>query len=80
MTLIAIKHFEIDGYTFHHGCEIMPGLLAKRTVDKLIDSGHVREYDSSERRSLYKLFSPFSGCDEREPLGAEDLTSYGLPK
>jgi hypothetical protein len=80
MTLVALRHFEVEGHVFHHSAEIMPGLLAKETVDKLIDQGLVKEYDSADRTSLYRLFAPFSGCEERDPLSHEELTSYGLPK
>jgi hypothetical protein len=76
-TLIAIRHLEIEGHVFAHGTEIMLGLLAKDAIDRLIDQGSVREYDSKDRRSLYRLLAPFSGAKEREPLDAE-LTAFGL--
>jgi hypothetical protein len=79
MTLIAIGHLEIiGGHVFAHGTEIMPGLAPKDAIERLIDQGSVREYDSRNRRSLYRIFSKFSGCEEHEPLD-EELTPYALP-
>ena len=72
MTLIAIRHLEIDGHVFAHGTEIMPGLLRKETVAKLLDQGRIQE---RPRRSLYRLLHQFSGCTETEPLD-DELTSY----
>lgn len=76
MTLIAIHHLEIEGRVFHHGAEIMPGLIAQKTVDELLDQGRVRE---TEHRSLYRIFSMFSDCAETEPLMPEELNAYALP-
>jgi hypothetical protein len=75
MTLIAIHHLEIDGHVFAHGTEIMPGLLSKETVAKLLDQRRIQE---RPRRSLYKILSNFSGCRETEPVDAE-LAAYALP-
>ena len=77
-TLIAIRHLEIQGHVFAHGVEIMPGLLTHETTNKLLDDGWLKEYDSAERRSVYRLFAPFSGCKERQELTASELTSYTL--
>ena len=76
VTLIAIHHLEIEGRVFHHGAEIMPGLFAQETLAKLLDQGRVRE---TEQRSLYKIFSVFSGCQESESLTPEELSAYALP-
>ena len=78
MTLVAIRRLEIEGHVFHHGAEIMPGLLAKEVVDKLIDQQRVREYDASDRRSLHRLFAAFSDCKEREQLTNAELTEFAL--
>jgi hypothetical protein len=78
VTLVAMHHLEIEGRVFHHGSEIMPDLIAQETVAKLIDQGGVREYDSRDRRSLYRLFSKFSGCRESEPLTGEEIEAYSL--
>jgi hypothetical protein len=77
-TLVAIRHLEIQGHVFHHGSEIMPDLLSKESVDKLIDQGALREYP--ERRSLFRIFSQFSGCKEREQLDKDELDAFALPK
>ena len=78
MTLVAISHLEIEGHVFHHGAEIVPGLLSPDTVNKLVDARRVKEYDSAERRSLYRVFAPFSGAKEHEALPQDELTAYGL--
>jgi len=79
VTLVAMHHLEIEGRVFHHGSEIMPGLIPIATLAKLIDQGGVREYDSRDRRSLYRLFSRFSGCEETEVLSDVERTAYALP-
>jgi hypothetical protein len=78
ITLIAVHQLEIQGRIFHHGSEIMPGLIPAATLAKLIDQGRVREYDSRDRHSLYRLFSKFSGCKESEPLTEEEIEAYSL--
>jgi hypothetical protein len=77
-TLVAVRHFEIAGTVFTHGCEIMPGRFSKEVVNQLIDQGVVKEYDTADRRSLYRLFPMFSGCEEKEPLTQAELTAYAL--
>ena len=79
VTLVAMRHLEIEGRVFHHGAEIMPSLISRATLAKLIDQGRVREYDSRDRRSLYRLFSRFSGCEETELLSDVERTAYALP-
>jgi hypothetical protein len=78
-TLVAIRHFEIQGHVFAHGVEVMPGLLTHETANKLLDDGWLKEYNSAERRSLYRLFALFSGCKDKEQLSKEELTAYTLP-
>jgi hypothetical protein len=73
-TIIAIRHLEIDNHVIAHGCEIMPGLLPKETVAKLLDQGRIQE---RPRRSLFRLLHHFAGCTETEPLD-DELTSYSL--
>jgi hypothetical protein len=77
-TLVAIRTLNLGDHVFHHGAEIIPGLLSQDTVNKLVDRGRLREYDPSERRSLYRLFAPFSGCEETERPTKEELTAYAL--
>jgi hypothetical protein len=76
VTLVAMHHLEIEGRVFHHGAEIVPGLLAKEVVDKLLEQGVLREYP--ERRSLHRLFSAFSECKDREQPTKAELTEFAL--
>ena len=71
-TLVAISHREINGRLFHHGSEIPEGLISGDLLDQWLDKGWAREMP--ERRSLYRLFATFSGCTEREHLGAGEVT------
>ena len=34
ITLIAIRHLEIDGHVIAHGTELKPGLLAQPTINR----------------------------------------------
>jgi hypothetical protein len=77
-TLVAIRHVEIEGHVFHHGSEIMPDLLSKESADKLIDQGMLREY--RERRSLYRIFAPFSGAKEKEQLDDDEVNKLALTR
>jgi hypothetical protein len=78
-TLVAIRHVEIDGRIFRHGSEIVPGLLSRETVDKLLDAGQLAEF--RERRSLHRLFPEFSECSaERERLSTDELNELALAK
>jgi hypothetical protein len=77
-TLVFIRHHEINGRLYRHAEELPPGALSQEIVNQLLDQGVLREY--AERRSLYRLFAPFSGCKEIEELDAHELSAYGLPK
>jgi hypothetical protein len=77
-TLVVIRHLEIGGRAFSHGSELPPDLLTQDEVEKLLDEGRLAEY--AERRSLFRLFSVFSGAKEKEPLDRHELTAYALPK
>jgi hypothetical protein len=76
--LVAIRHFETGGQVFVHGAEIIPSLLAKATVNQLLDQGILCEYP--ERRSLYRIFAAFSGCNETEQLDRQESRAYSLTK
>jgi hypothetical protein len=52
--------------------ELPPGLIPREVVDHWLDQHWLAEYDSSERRSLFRLFAPFSGCKEQEQLSTEE--------
>ena len=76
-TLVSIHHHQLNGRQIIHGDEIPPGLLTGELLDWWIDKRWCREMP--ERRSLYRLFAPFSGCEERQELTESELTSYTLP-
>jgi hypothetical protein len=69
-TYIVNGHHEISGVQLRHGDEA-PSLIDGEVRDWWLDHRWLIEYDSSERRSLYRLFSAFSGCTETEPLDSE---------
>jgi len=74
--LVFVRHTEFGDRAFTHAAELPPGFLNQDTIDKLLDSGRLREY--GERRSLYKLLHVFSGCKESEPLTEEEIEAYSL--
>ena len=65
-TLVANRHCEFAGKFFPHASEIPPGTLPDQVKDKWLDWKWAREYDQSERRSLYLLFSEFAPQTEGE--------------
>jgi hypothetical protein len=72
-TLVCIRHCEIDGHRYSHGEEVPPDALPRETVNQWLDRKWLLEYDSSSvRRSLYRLFSAFSGTKEHEDLSKEE--------
>ena len=75
-TLVAIHHHEIGNRTVRHGEEIEPGLLTGELRDWWLDHRWCTEVP--ERRSLYRLFAPFSGCDEREALSNNELALFAI--
>lgn len=75
-TLVFIRHYEINGRLYRHSEELPPGALPQETVDRLLDQGVLAE--CPERRSLYRLFGPFSGCKERESFTKQELTDFTL--
>jgi hypothetical protein len=78
-TLVARKQRTIEGKSYAHGAEIPPGLLSDDAVASMLDAQQLTEYDSSERRSLYRLFPSFSDCKEQEELTQEELNELCLP-
>jgi hypothetical protein len=74
-TFVVIGPRHIKGVQFHHGDELPPGLLSTREIEKMLDQKLLAEY--RQRRSLYRLFAPFSGAKEREPLD-DELTEFAL--
>lgn len=75
-TLVFIRHHEIDGRLYRHAEELPPRALSPETIDQLLDQGILTEVP--ERRSLYRLFAPFSDTKETEPFTKEELTAYAL--
>jgi hypothetical protein len=77
-TVVSIRFNEIGGTAYRHGDEIPPGAaLSPEEMGKLIDQGRLIAYP--ERRSLYKLFSAFSGCSEHEELDKDEASALCLP-
>jgi hypothetical protein len=70
-TLIARGYREFAGQAYHHGSEIPPGVLPPEIVANWLDWRWCDELDAAERRSLHRLFFPFSGSTETEPLDDE---------
>ena len=71
-TLVVIRHAQVGSRHFAHGEELEPGLIPQEVVDQWLDNKWLIELDSTQRRSLYRLFAPFSGCKEREHLTNEE--------
>ncbi len=78
-TLVLLGHHEIGGQQFHHGDELPPNTLPAETVDSWIDRKWLMELDSVERRSLFRLFAPFSRSKETEELTEEEKAELCLP-
>ncbi len=77
-TLVILGPREINGTFYAHGDELPPGLLPDEAIDWWLDRKWLAEYP--ERRSLYRIFSLFSGAKEREQLDAEELSQFALPQ
>jgi len=76
-TLVFVHHTDFGDRAFAHGSELPADFLPPQAIDRLLDSGRLREY--SERRSLYRIFHLFSDCAETESLTPEELNAYTLP-
>ena len=76
--LVFIRHHEINGRLYRHSEELPPGVLDQETVHRLLDQRVLTE--CPERRSLYRLFSHFSGCAQTEALTQEELTDFTLSR
>jgi hypothetical protein len=77
-TLVFIRHCDLGDRAFTHGSELPPHFLSDETIDRMLDSGRLRE--CPERRSLFRLLHVFSGCAEREPLTQQESDEFALPK
>ena len=78
-TIVAIGLREFAHRVFQHDEEIPPTLLPSEAVDWCVDHKQVKEHDSTERRSLFRLFHSFSACSEKEQLSDDELKSLTLP-
>jgi len=67
-TYIVLGHHEISGVQLHHGDEAPPSLIDGELRDWWLDHHWLAEHDDSERHSLYRLFAPFSGTKQTEPI------------
>ena len=70
-TYVVLGHHEISGVQLRHGDEAPPSLIDGQLRDWWIDHRWLSELDSSERRSLYRVFSAFNGTTETDPLDSE---------
>jgi hypothetical protein len=70
-THVCNGHQLLGEKQFRHGDELPPALLDGALLDYWLDRKWAIELDASERRSLYRLFAPFSGATESEPLDDE---------
>jgi hypothetical protein len=77
-TLIVNKHAQVGNRQFQHGEELPPDLLPREVVDHWLDQRFLLELDSSDRRSLFRLFPHFSGCKEQEQLTNEERNNLCL--
>jgi hypothetical protein len=77
-TFVIIRALRVGDRRFQHGDELPPDLLPQQAVDIHLDRRELIEYDSAERRSLYRLLHRFSGCSEREHLSNEEHAAYAL--
>jgi hypothetical protein len=75
-TLVVLGARDIDGVRYEHGDEVPEGLLPQEQLDQWLDRRWLAEI--RERRSLYRLFAPFSGSQERETFDEHELSAYGL--
>jgi hypothetical protein len=78
MTLVFIRHGQVGSTQFQHGEELPPGLLPREIIGHWLDEHWLVELDSTQRRSLYRIFAPFSGCKECEQLSAKEVALYRL--
>jgi hypothetical protein len=77
-TLIFVRSYNLGDRLFRTGDELPPNVLEQSDIDKLIDQRRLAE--RKDRRSLYRLFHVFSGCEEKESLTDQELTELSLSK
>ena len=78
-TLVFIRAYYVNGRLVHYpGDEMPPFMFTQETINRALDEGWLKEYDAADRRSLYRLFAPFSGCKEQEQLTNEEKENLCL--
>ena len=77
-TLVVIGTREFADRRFTHNEELEPNLLPAEVVDYWLDKKWLAETDSTERRSIYRIFHRFSGCGEKQPLPQQEVENYCL--
>jgi hypothetical protein len=70
-TLVFARHGQIGSRQFLFGEECPPGMFTPETINQALDEGWLKEYDSSERPSLYRLFHRFSGSEQNQPTNGD---------
>ena len=75
-TIVSIRLRQIGDRQFHHGEEIPPDTLEGELLDYWLD--HKWTMEVPDRRSLYRLFAPFSACKEREQLSQNELALFAV--
>jgi hypothetical protein len=74
-TLVFIRAHYVGGRLVHRiGDECPPGMFAQETINQALDEGWLKEYDASERPSLYRMFHRFNGC-KQEDAGSKGESS-----
>jgi hypothetical protein len=73
MSVICLGHRQLGDRHFDHGAEVPPETLTGELLDYWLD--HKWCCESPDRRSLYRLFSAFSGCAESEELTEQECAS-----
>lgn len=77
-TLVFRRSGAIGSRQFGCGDELPPNVLSPEVIAHWLDEDWIRECDSAERPSLYRLFYRFSGCKEEQPLTKEQIARYAL--
>ena len=77
-TLVILRHLQIGNRRLCPGDELPPHLLPAAAIDLHLDRKELVEYDSADRRSLYRLIHVFSDCSQTEPLTPAERNRYAL--
>ncbi len=71
-TLVFIRAHTIGTRQFRHAEELPLNVLTAEEIDQWLNSGRLREYEPTKRRSLYRLIATLSGVSEREQLTQQE--------